>query len=63
MRLATLDKKEEFKLHVKGTLRNGCSIGDKRGVTTSHSLCGVPVGIAVFKTAQEAINGYEQFCK
>ena len=59
--LVALGKQHEFKLHVKGALRNGCTLEEIQEVLLQCAIyCGVPAGIEGFRLAKEAIKEYEE---
>lgn len=52
--LAALNRDHEFKLHVRGALRNGCSKEEIQEVLLQVSIyCGVPAGVQAFRLARE----------
>jgi 4-carboxymuconolactone decarboxylase len=54
--LAALKAPIELKGHVKGALRNGCSIEEIQEVLLHSAVyCGMPAGIDAFRAAQAAI--------
>lgn len=58
--LAALKASPELKGHVRGALRNGCSIQEIQE-TLLHSTvyCGMPSGIEAFRSAKEAIEEWQ----
>jgi 4-carboxymuconolactone decarboxylase len=58
--LTAMSQHHELSLHVKGALRNGVTKDEIRAVLTQASIyCGVPVALAAFRVATEAIKAYE----
>jgi 4-carboxymuconolactone decarboxylase len=54
--LAALKAPTELKGHVRGALRNGCSIAEIQEVLLHSTVyCGMPSGIETFRAAKEAI--------
>ncbi|NRB42998.1 MAG: carboxymuconolactone decarboxylase family protein [Pseudomonadales bacterium] len=54
--LAALKAPTELKAHVRGALRNGCSVAEIQEVLLQSAVyCGVPSGIEAFRAAKEAI--------
>ena len=55
--LAALKAPAEIKLHVRGALRNGCSVEEIQDVLLQATVyCGVPAGIDAFRAAKEVID-------
>ncbi|MHC8287295.1 carboxymuconolactone decarboxylase family protein [Pseudomonas sp. XS1P51] len=58
--LTAMSQHHELSVHVKGALKNGVSKEEIRAVLMQASVyCGVPVGLAAFRVASEAIKAYE----
>jgi 4-carboxymuconolactone decarboxylase len=58
--LTAMSQHHELAVHVKGALTNGVSKEEIRAVLMQASVyCGVPVGLAAFRVASEAIKAYE----
>jgi 4-carboxymuconolactone decarboxylase len=54
--LAALNRPEELKLHVRGALNNGCSVGEIREVLLQTAVyCGIPAAIDAFRKAEEVL--------
>jgi 4-carboxymuconolactone decarboxylase len=54
--LAALNRAQEFKLHFRGALRNGCSLGELRDTLTQIAVyCGIPAGVEAFRLAREVL--------
>jgi 4-carboxymuconolactone decarboxylase len=58
--LAALKAPAELKGHVRGALRNGCSIEEIQEVLLHSTVyCGMPSGIDAFRAAKEAIDQWQ----
>lgn len=58
--LAALKAPAEIKLHVRGALRNGCTVAEIQDVRLQATVyCGVPAGIDAFRAAKEVIEDWE----
>ena len=58
--LAALKAPAEIKLHVRGALRNGCTVEEIKEVLLQSTVyCGVPAGIDAFRAAKEVIEDWE----
>ena len=58
--LAALKASTELKGHVRGALRNGCSITEIQEVLLHSTVyCGMPSGIEAFRSAKEAIDEWQ----
>lgn len=58
--LAALKAPAELKLHVRGALRNGCTVEEIQEVLLQATVyCGVPAGIDAFRAAKEVIEDWE----
>jgi len=54
--LSALNRPHEFKVHVKGALKNGCSKEEIREVLLQVAVyCGMPAGVEAFRLAREAM--------
>lgn len=52
--LTALNRGEEFKLHLRGALRNGCTREEIREVLLQTAVyCGIPAGSTAFRLARE----------
>jgi 4-carboxymuconolactone decarboxylase len=59
--LSALNRPNEFKTHVKGALKNGCSKDEIREVLLQVAVyCGVPAGVEAFRLAREAFGEGEK---
>ncbi|MFF7710684.1 carboxymuconolactone decarboxylase family protein [Pseudomonas sp. NPDC007930] len=57
--LTAMSQHHELAVHVKGALRNGVTEEEIRAVLMQASIyCGVPLGLAAFRVASEAIKAY-----
>jgi 4-carboxymuconolactone decarboxylase len=58
--LAALKAPTELKGHVRGALRNGCSVAEIQEVLLHSTVyCGMPAGIEAFRAATEAIEQWQ----
>ena len=58
--LAALRATAELKTHVRGALRNGCTIAEIQDVLLQSAVyCGVPAGIEAFRAAKEVVDSWE----
>jgi 4-carboxymuconolactone decarboxylase len=58
--LASLKATTELKVHVRGALRNGCSVEEIQAVLIQCAVyCGVPAGIEAFRAAKEVIEAWQ----
>lgn len=54
--MAALNRPAEFRLHVRGALRNGCSVAEIRETLIQIAVyAGVPAGVEGFRIAREVI--------
>ena len=59
--LAALKLPTELKAHVRGALRNGCTVDEIREVLLQATVyCGVPAGVEAFRAAKDAIEAWEE---
>jgi len=59
--LAALKASTELKGHVRGALRNGCSVAEIQEVLLHSAVyCGMPSGIEAFRAAEEAILAWQE---
>lgn len=59
--LVALKATAELKGHVRGALRNGCSVDEIKEVLLHSAIyCGAPAAISAFKVAQAVINEVEK---
>ena len=58
--LAALKASTELKGHVRGALRNGCTVEEIQEVLLHSTVyCGMPSGIEAFRSAKEAIEEWQ----
>lgn len=58
--LTALNREHEFKLHVRGALRNGVSRDEIREVLLQAAIyCGVPAAIGAFRQAREVFDAVD----
>lgn len=58
--LTALNREHEFKLHVRGALRNGVSREEIREVLLQAAIyCGVPAAISAFRQAREVFDAVD----
>jgi len=54
--LAALNRQQEFKLHFRGALRNGCTLDELRETLLQIAIyCGIPAGVEAFRLAREVL--------
>ena len=59
--LAALKAPAELKGHVRGALRNGCTVEEIQEVLLQATVyCGVPAGVEVFRAAKDVIETWEK---
>jgi 4-carboxymuconolactone decarboxylase len=55
--LTALQQQNELSAHVKGALRNGCTVTEiQETLLQAMVYCGIPAGINAFKTADKSIS-------
>ena len=55
--VAALNRSEEFKLHFRGALRNGCTLEELRDTLIQIMVyAGVPAGVTAFRLAREVLD-------
>lgn len=58
--LAALKASTELKGHVRGALRNGCTVEEIQEVLLHSTVyCGMPSGVEAFRSAKEAIEAWQ----
>ncbi|PLZ02203.1 gamma carboxymuconolactone decarboxylase [Burkholderia sp. WAC0059] len=58
--LTAMSQHHELAVHVRGALRNGVTKEEIRAVLMQAAIyCGVPLALAAFRVASEAIRAYE----
>ena len=59
--LAALKTPAELKAHVRGALRNGCTVEEIQEVLLQATVyCGVPAGVEAFRAAADGIKAWEK---
>ena len=59
--LAALKTPAELKAHVRGALRNGCTVMEIQEVLLQATVyCGVPAGVEAFRAAADGIKAWEK---
>ena len=59
--LAALKLPTELKAHVRGALRNGCTVEEIQEVLLQATVyCGVPAGVEAFRAAKDVIEAWEK---
>tara|TARA_B100001013_G_C24599369_1_gene438112 strand:+ start:738 stop:935 length:198 start_codon:yes stop_codon:yes gene_type:complete len=54
--MAALNRPQEFKVHMRGALRNGCSLDEIRDTLLQVAIyCGIPAGVEAFRLAREVL--------
>ncbi len=54
--LSALNRPHEFKMHMRGALRNGCSLDEiKEALIQVAMYCGIPAGVEAFRLAREVL--------
>ncbi len=52
--IAALNRGVEFKTHVRGAVRNGCTVAEIRDTLLQVAVyCGIPAGVEAFRLARE----------
>ena len=52
--IAALNRGDEFKTHVRGALRNGCTLDEIRDTLLQVAVyCGIPAGVEAFRLARQ----------
>ena len=55
--LSALNRPHEFKSHVRGALRNGCSLDEIKETLLQIAIyCGIPAGVEAFRLAREVLD-------
>ncbi len=55
--ISALNRGTEFKAHVRGALRNGCTAAEIRDTLLQVAIyCGVPAGVEAFRLAREVLD-------
>ena len=59
--LAALKTPAELKAHVRGALRNGCTVEEIQEVLLQATVyCGVPAGVEAFRAAKDVIEAWKK---
>jgi 4-carboxymuconolactone decarboxylase len=54
--LAALNRPEEFELHFRGALKNGCTVEELKETLLQIAVyCGMPAGVASFRIARKVL--------
>ncbi len=54
--LAALNRGQEFEMHFRGALRNGCSLDELRETLLQIAIyCGIPAGVEAFRIARKVL--------
>ena len=52
--LSALNRGPEFKIHVRGAIKNGCTLDEIRDTLLQVAIyCGIPAGVEAFRSARE----------
>ena len=52
--LSALNRPDEFKIHLRGALTNGCSLDEIRETLIQVAIyCGIPAGVEAFRLARQ----------
>jgi 4-carboxymuconolactone decarboxylase len=55
--LAALNRSEEFELHFRGALKNGCTLDELRETLLQIAVyCGMPAGVSAFRIARKVLD-------
>ncbi len=55
--LSALNRPQEFELHFRGALRNGCTLDELRDVLEQVAVyCGAPAGVEAFRIARKVLD-------
>lgn len=55
--LAALNRRDEFELHFRGAIKNGCTLEELRDVLEQITIyCGVPAGVEAFRLARKVLD-------
>jgi 4-carboxymuconolactone decarboxylase len=58
--LTALNRSHELGVHVRGALRNGCTVAEiQEALLQAAIYCGVPAAMEAFRVAEAAIDAYE----
>jgi 4-carboxymuconolactone decarboxylase len=55
--LAALNRSEEFELHFRGALKNGCTLEELKETLLQIAVyCGMPAGVSAFRVAKKVLD-------
>jgi 4-carboxymuconolactone decarboxylase len=55
--ISALNRSHEFKTHVRGAIRNGCTVEEIRDTLLQVAVyCGIPAGVEAFRLAREVFD-------
>jgi 4-carboxymuconolactone decarboxylase len=55
--LAALNRPEEFELHFRGALKNGCTLDELKETLLQIAVyCGMPAGVSAFRIARKVLD-------
>ena len=55
--MAALNRPHEFKVHMRGALRNGCGLDEIRDTLLQVAIyCGIPAGVEAIRLAREVLD-------
>ena len=55
--ISALNRSHEFKIHVRGAIRNGCTVEEIRDTLMQVAIyCGIPAGVEAFRLAREVLD-------
>jgi 4-carboxymuconolactone decarboxylase len=58
--LTALNRSHELGVHVRGALRNGCTVEEiQEALIQAAVYCGVPAAMEAFRVAEEVVKRYE----
>lgn len=59
--LAALNRPQEFEIHFRGAIKNGCSLDELRDVLEQITVyCGVPAGVESFRIARRVLDDLDK---
>jgi 4-carboxymuconolactone decarboxylase len=54
--LASMNRMHEFAVHVRGAMRNGCTVDEvQEALLHMSTYCGVPAGMEAFRVADQQL--------
>lgn len=55
--LSALNRPQEFKIHFRGALKNGCNLDELKEVLLQIAIyCGIPAGVEAFRLARQVLD-------